>query len=64
MRITVNGQPRELPTGATLATVAADRPGPGTAVALNGAVIRAAEWSATRLTEADRVEVVMPMQGG
>ncbi len=67
MRITINGEPRDVPTGATLATLAtlaAERPAAGTAVALNGAVVRAVEWPATPLTEQDRVEIVTPMQGG
>jgi len=64
MRITINGEPRDVPTGATLATLAAEQPATGTAVALNGAVVRAAEWPATPLTEQDRVEIVTPMQGG
>jgi len=34
------------------------------AVALNGAVIRRAEWQAAALAAGDNVEIVRPFQGG
>jgi sulfur carrier protein len=34
------------------------------AVALNGAVVRRAEWPATLLSAGDAVEIVRPLQGG
>jgi sulfur carrier protein len=66
MRLSVNGRPHELPEGAVLTgLVTAVAPGHrGIAVALNGAVVRAAEWPATSLHEGDRVEVVTAHQGG
>lgn len=36
----------------------------GVAVALNGAVVRKAEWHATALTAGDNVEIVKPFSGG
>ena len=36
----------------------------GVAVAVNGSVVRAADWSRTRLRDDDRVEVVTAHQGG
>jgi sulfur carrier protein len=62
----VNGQPHELPDGSVLTDlVAAVEADPrGIAVALNGSVVRAAEWPATSLREGDLVEVVTAHQGG
>ena len=34
------------------------------AVAVNGAVVRRAEWAGARLSTGDRVEIVRPNQGG
>jgi sulfur carrier protein len=34
------------------------------AVAINGAVVRRAEWPAAALTAGDTVEIVRPFQGG
>ncbi|GAB3669092.1 hypothetical protein GCM10027596_40820 [Nocardioides korecus] len=66
MRLSVNGRQRELPDGIALAGLM-ERVAPdprGVAVALNGSVVRAAEWPATPLGEGDRVEVVTARQGG
>lgn len=62
MDITVNGDPREVHEGTTLRALA-DRPS-GIAIALNGVVVPAASWSATRLAAGDAVEVVTAHQGG
>jgi sulfur carrier protein len=66
MHLSVNGQPRELPDGTTLSgLVATVAPDPrGIAVALNGCVVRVAEWPASRLHEGDQVDVVTAHQGG
>lgn len=34
------------------------------AVAVNGAVVRRAEWQSQRLSPGDTVEIVRPLQGG
>jgi len=34
------------------------------AVAINGAVVRRADWPATRLAAGDAIEIVRPLQGG
>jgi len=67
-RVIVNGRPRTLPDGATAADAAAlhgvsaaDR---GVAVAVDGAVIPRAEWSATELHDGQAVEVVRAAAGG
>lgn len=62
MHVTVNGTPQELPDDARLSSLVADSR--GVAVALNGVVLRAADWPATVLREQDRIEVVSAHQGG
>jgi sulfur carrier protein len=68
MTITINGTRRELPDGATVASVIAALPGTpegrGVAVALEGEVVPRAQWQATELHEGARVEVVVAVQGG
>jgi sulfur carrier protein len=68
MNITVNGQRRELPDGATVASVVQlldVAPGArGVAVALDGEVVSRSHWAATQLREGALVEVVAAIQGG
>jgi len=68
MVITVNGKRRELPAGATVATVVellCDAPdGRGVAVAVAGEVVPRAAWSRTPLEDGAGVEVVAAVQGG
>jgi thiazole synthase len=68
VRIELNGEPCELPAGATLADAVresgAEREARGVAVALDGEVVPRAEWAATPLAEGRRVEVLAAIQGG
>lgn len=68
MNITVNGQRRELPDGATVASVVElldVAPGArGVAVALDGEVVSRSHWPVTALREGALVEVVAAIQGG
>jgi thiazole synthase len=68
MRVELNGQPRELPTEATLAdaaeAVGAEREARGVAVALDGEVVPRGEWATTSLAEGSKVEVLAAIQGG
>jgi thiazole synthase len=68
MRIELNGEPRELGDGATLAEVVleagADPQARGLAVAVNGDVVPRGEWGKRRLEEGQQVEVVAAIQGG
>ena len=68
MIVTVNGQARELPPSATLASVVellGGAPGArGVAVALNGEVVARCHWLETELPEGARIEVVSAIQGG
>lgn len=69
MDIVINGEPRSLAPGATVADVlraldvdpASAR---GIAVAVNDEVVRRQVWAETRLQPADRVEIVTARQGG
>ncbi|MGI9184882.1 MAG: sulfur carrier protein ThiS [Solirubrobacteraceae bacterium] len=68
MIVTVNGESRELPGGATVASVLElldVAPGArGVAVALDGEVVTRARWSETRLGDGARIEVVAAIGGG
>ena len=61
MVITVNGEEREVPPGASVAQVVGDAD--GCAVAVNGEVVPRADH-ARPLVSGDRVEVVRAVQGG
>jgi thiamine biosynthesis protein ThiS len=66
MKITVNGQVKDLPPGETL-TVLVNRfcKEPGHAIAeVNGAIIDRAAWTKTSLRENDRIELVAFVGGG
>jgi sulfur carrier protein len=65
--LTINGAARQ--TAATTVTALLAEEGvkldaKGVAVALNGAVVRKLEWSATALADGDTVEIVKPFSGG
>jgi sulfur carrier protein len=66
--VIVNGAPRRLAPEATVADAVAavgrTGDGRGVAVAVNGEVVPRSEWSATRLGEGDRVEVLTAVGGG
>jgi len=68
MRIELNGEPRELAAGATLADAVrasgADEEARGVAVALDGEVVPRAAWDSTPLAEGAGVEVLAAIQGG
>ena len=66
-RVVINGEPRELPAGATVerAAEAAGAPASrrGVAVAVDGEVVPRAEWERP-LADGARVEVLQAVQGG
>ncbi|HEX8689820.1 MAG TPA: sulfur carrier protein ThiS [Solirubrobacterales bacterium] len=68
MRIELNGRPRELPAGATLADAVresgAGAEARGVAVALDGEVVPRARWGSTALANGQKVEVLAAIQGG
>jgi sulfur carrier protein len=68
LHVTINGEERELPAGATVAGVIAtldNAPeGRGVAVAVEGEVVPRAQWPSTELHDGAKVEVVVAVQGG
>jgi sulfur carrier protein len=66
MKVLANGNPREVPAGASVADLVASLAGQqtGIAVALNGEVVPRRAWPARPLAEGDQVEVVTAVQGG
>jgi sulfur carrier protein len=68
MNVLLNGEPRRLPDGATVA-VAVEASGAhpsrrGMAVAVDGEVVPRGRWEAQPLGEGQRVEIVQAVQGG
>ena len=68
MIVQVNGRPAELPDGASVTdavkAVGLNGERRGVAVAVDGEVVRNADWDSTRLSERQAVEVVRAVQGG
>ena len=67
MRLRVNGVEEEVATTTVTDLLAArgiDRSARFLAVAVNGAVVRRAEWSSKSLGPGDDVEIVRPFSGG
>ncbi len=64
--VELNGQPRELPDGSTIAQAVAEltAASAGVAAAVNGDVVPRGSWAATLLRDGDQVEVVTAVQGG
>jgi sulfur carrier protein len=66
-RLNINGVEEELPVG-TIAELLAERgidpKARFLAVAVNGHVVRRAEWPAAALASGDKIEIVRPFQGG
>jgi sulfur carrier protein len=66
VQVKLNGEPRELPDGSTVARAVAEliAAPAGVAAAINGAVVPRGAWAATPLCDGDQVEVVTAVQGG
>jgi sulfur carrier protein len=66
IRLTVNGEPREVASGTTLAQVVVQLSAApsGVAAAVNEAVVPRSAWDATALADGDRVEILTAVQGG
>ncbi|MDO0932473.1 sulfur carrier protein ThiS [Streptomyces sp. DG2A-72] len=66
MIVWINGERREVTDGTALDTLVKSLTAApsGVAAALNETVVPRAEWSATSLSEGDRVEVLTAVQGG
>ena len=66
-RLRVNGEEAEIAAATVAELLAArgiDAKARFLAVAVNGAVVRRAEWPAQALSPGDRIEIVRPLQGG
>ena len=68
MNLTLNGEPRELPEGATVADAVRASGVPalarGLAVAVDREVVPGSQWESTPLRDGQRVEVLQAVQGG
>ncbi len=68
MRVELNGEPLELPDGASVEDAVrasgADEGTRGVAVALEGEVVPRAAWASTALSQGESVEVLAAIQGG
>jgi sulfur carrier protein len=68
VNVTVNGEPRQIGDGATVASVVEMldvAPGArGVAVAVDGEVVSRGRWAQTELSEGSMVEVVAAIGGG
>jgi sulfur carrier protein len=66
MTVTVNGEPRDLAPGVTLADVVSQltESAKGVAAALNGEVVPRRAWPDTPLADGAQVEIVTAVQGG
>ena len=66
LRILLNGEPRELPDGTTVARLLEElgMAGRRVAVEVNEEIVPRSEHAARRLREGDRVEVVQAIGGG
>ena len=63
MRVLVNGEPRDLPSGTTLGAIVPERHR-GVAVALDGEVVPHSVWAETQLADGQRVEILEAKAGG
>ncbi|MFG3440524.1 sulfur carrier protein ThiS [Nonomuraea sp. NPDC047897] len=66
MKVTINGDAREVPDGTTVAQAVRILTGltAGVAVAVNDEVVTRGTWETTPLRDSDRVEVLTAVQGG
>jgi sulfur carrier protein len=66
IQIVVNGQPRRLPAGSTVAALLAqmDTAGKRVAVERNGDIVPKSRHAATALSDGDRLEIVIAVGGG
>jgi sulfur carrier protein len=68
VNVVLNGQPRDLPDGATVADAVSASGMPalarGVAVAVDREVVPRSQWGETALADGQRVEVLEAVQGG
>ena len=65
MRVTVNGEQREISSASVDALLGElNYEGTHFAIALNYDVVPKSQWSATALKSGDEIEIITPRQGG
>jgi len=65
MRVTVNGEPREISSASVAALLGElDYEGTHFAIALNYDVVPRSRWADTFLKIGDEIEIITPRQGG
>ena len=65
MRVTVNGEPREITSGSVDTLLGElDYEGTHFAIALNFDVVPKSRWTETPLQAGDQIEIITPRQGG
>ena len=66
MKVTINGEVRDLPGGMSLGALLEflGSPAAGVAVARNERVVRRAEYDSDRVCDGDRVEIIVAVAGG
>jgi sulfur carrier protein len=65
MRVTVNGEQREIASGSVDALLSElEYEGTHFAIALNYDVLPKSRWAQTRLKNGDEIEIITPRQGG
>jgi sulfur carrier protein len=68
MTVTVNGEPRQLVPGTTVAELVDQLDVPaghrGVAVAVDAEVVPRTEWDTTEVPDGARVEILVAIQGG
>jgi sulfur carrier protein len=65
MRVTVNGENREIEAGSVAALLSElDYEGTHFAIALNYDVVPKSRWAETLLNAGDEIEIITPRQGG
>ena len=65
MRVTVNGEPREILSASVAALLGElDYEGTHFAIALNYDVVPRSRWADTFLKNGDEIEIITPRQGG
>jgi sulfur carrier protein len=68
MTVSINGEPRELVAGTTVAQLVSSVPGApegrGLAVAVDGEVVPRGAWESVALRDGAHVEIVVAVQGG
>jgi sulfur carrier protein len=65
MRVTINGEAREIAAGTVDALLGElDYQGTHFAIAVNYDVVPKGKWAQTRLSNGDEIEIITPRQGG